>query len=168
VVISKEVLFRNLSRLGEEITSASVQADAWHQRSDAITSLAAFVGISVALVMGEGYEAADDWAALIACTVIVYNGCRVAKMAIGEVMDAAVPDELRRKVRDLALETPGVRSLGRCLIRKSGLGYFVELDARVDGGISVKEGHDVATALEKHLLGAGLAIQHISVHIEPA
>lgn len=167
VVVIKEVLFRNLSSLGHEITSSSVKADAWHQRSDAITSAAAFIGISVALIMGRGYESADDWAALVACGVIVFNGVAMAKASIGEVMDAAVPDEFRQKVREIALATPGVLSLGRCLVRKSGLSYIVEMDARVDGAITVEQGHDIATELEKRLMEGGLAIQHISVHIEP-
>jgi cation diffusion facilitator family transporter len=168
VVFVKEVLFRNLAKLSVDIASKAVEADAWHQRSDAITSAAAFVGISIALVMGPGYEAADDWAALLACAVIIYNGVRIAKSSIREVMDAAVPDEFRHKVGEIALSTPGITSLGRCLIRKSGLEYFVELDAEVDGAITVRQGHDIATALEKRLLEADLAIRHVSVHIEPA
>lgn len=167
VIVFKEVLFRRLFHLGHEITSTAVKADAWHQRSDAITSLAAFIGISVALWKGPGYEAADDWAALLACAVIAYNGFTIAKTSVSEVMDAAVPDEFHQKVRESALATPGVLSLGTCLVRKSGLGYIVEMDARVDGAITVKQGHDIADALEKRLLQAGLAIEHISVHIEP-
>lgn len=76
------------------MTSTAVKGDAWHHRSDAITSAAAFVGIAIALIGGKGYESADDWAALLACLIILFNGYRIFRAALDEIMDAAAPDTL--------------------------------------------------------------------------
>ena len=89
VVITKEIMFRTLHKTGHEIGSGAMQTDAWHHRSDSLTSAAAFIGISIALYAGKGYEAADDWAALFAAGVIAFNGIRLFRSAWTEVLDSA-------------------------------------------------------------------------------
>ncbi|MGB2959413.1 MAG: cation diffusion facilitator family transporter, partial [Bacteroidota bacterium] len=103
VVITKESLFRFVFSVGEEVQSTAVRTDAWHHRSDAITSAAAFVGISIALIGGSGYEAADDWAALFASAIIAYNAYRLFVPAFQEVMDAAPPSRIEKEVRIAAV-----------------------------------------------------------------
>lgn len=168
VIVTKESLFRFVLRVGNELTSTAVTGDAWHHRSDAITSVAAFVGISIALIGGEGYECADDWAALLACAVILYNGSQILRTALGEIMDAAQPDAVIKEIRGIAAAEPGVVRIEKCHARKSGLGLLVEIHVEVDGEISVRQGHAIAHGVSDRLKGSRLSIQHVIVHIEPA
>jgi len=167
VVIAKEAMFRFLHGVGQSIGSSAVQTDAWHHRSDALTSAAAFVGISVALIAGEGYESADDWAALLACTIIVFNGTRLFRRALSEVMDVAPPVETERRIRKVASEVDRVVSIDKCRVRKSGLVLFVEIHVVVDGDISVRAGHSIAHRVKDVLLATDLSIQDVDVHVEP-
>jgi cation diffusion facilitator family transporter len=109
VVLVKETLFRFVSRVGNELQSSAVRADAWHHRSDAITSAAAALGISIALVGGAGYEQADDWAAIFAAGVIAWNAYRLLRPTVSELMEEAPGDELTDQARTVALAVPGVR-----------------------------------------------------------
>lgn len=167
VVLTKEALFRRISRTGGKIGSQAVIADAWHHRSDSITSVAAFVGISVALIAGPGYESADDWAALVACLVILANGYRLLRIGLREISDVAPPPEVERRIRNLSSQVQGVQGIDKCRIRKSGLVYFVEIHVVVDGELSVRVGHNIAHNVKNRLLESSLAIQDVVVHVEP-
>lgn len=167
VVVVKEVLFRLIRNVGQDIGSRAVEADAWHHRSDAITSVAAFVGISVALVGGEGYEAADDWAALLACVVIGSNGARLLRPALAEIMDAAPPDHVVAAIRDAAAGVGGVDALDKCRVRKTGLNYYVDLHVRVDGAITVLEGHRIAHRVKDAVRANHPEVADVLVHVEP-
>jgi len=114
-----------MTQIGEELESSALKSDAWHHRSDALTSGAAFIGISIALVGGSGYEVADVWAALLACVVIMYNGVRLLIPALNEVMDGAAPDEIENQVREIASGVEGVVEIEKCRIRKSGINLDV-------------------------------------------
>lgn len=167
VIFLKEGMYRFLLKAGEKIGSLSLQADAWHSRSDALTSAAAFIGISIALIGGEGYESADGWAALFASVIIFINGGRILKAAVRDIMDAAVPAELEDQVRVIAGQGPGVLSIEKCRIRKSGLNFFVEIHIKVDGNISVTDGHQIAHRVKKTLCEADLLIADVLTHVEP-
>lgn len=168
VVLTKEALYRRLSRTGSDIGSQAVISDAWHHRSDSITSAAAFIGISVALIAGPGFESADDWAALVACVVILTNGYRLLRTALREISDAAPPPMVESAIRSLASSVDGVQGIDKCRIRKSGLVFFVEIHVTVDGDMPVREGHDIAHDVKDVLLDSSLTIQDVAVHIEPS
>lgn len=163
----KETFYRIVKRRGEQIHSTSVKADAWHHRSDAITSLAAFIGISVALLLGKGYESADDWAALFASGIILYNSYLIFRPALGEIMDEQLNDGLIEKIRELSKQVQGVIDTEKCLVRKTGMKYHVDLHMIVDAGITVKEGHHIAHALKDHLLKELTQIADVLIHVEP-
>ncbi|MCW5980662.1 MAG: cation transporter [Bryobacteraceae bacterium] len=167
VIVTKEVLFRYLSRTAARIESRSVGADAWHHRSDALTSAAAFIGISIALVGGPGYEAADDWAALFACGIIAFNGFRLMRGALRDVMDAAPPPAFEDQVREIAAAVAGVEHVDKCLARRSGFGYFVDMHIEVDGRVPVRDGHEIAHRVKDALTGSDLRILDASIHVEP-
>ncbi len=167
IIISKEILFRKMTRIGDELESSALKSDAWHHRSDALTSVAAFVGITIALVGGPGYEVADDWAALIACGIIVYNGIRLLLPALNEVMDGAPPDETEDQIRLIASSVEGVIEIEKCRIRKSGLGLLMDIHVVVDGDIPVNEGHQIGHDVKDRLLKSDLQITDVSIHIEP-
>ena len=167
VVATKESLFRFVFKVGVAVGSTAVKTDAWHHRSDAITSAAAFTGISVALIGGPGYESADDWAALFASIIIVFNAYRLLRPAIGEVMDVAPPSEIEAEIRKVASGVQGVVGLEKCYIRKMGFEFYVDLHVAVDGDISVRRGHEVAHCVKAAILVANPRIRNVLVHIEP-
>lgn len=167
VVLVKEFLFRYIIHVGERIQSTAVRADAWHHRSDAITSGVAFAGISIALAGGPGYESADDWAALVASAIIVVNAYILLRPAIAELTDAAPDCGVEAEVRNSALLVPGVSALEKCFIRKMGLEFYVDLHVMVDGGIPVREGHSIAHQVRDAIRTAVPRVAQVLVHIEP-
>jgi cation diffusion facilitator family transporter len=168
IVATKLWFSRRLQAAGKAEGSTALSVEAWHHYSDAITSGAAFIGIAIGVVGGKGWEAADDWAALIACAVIAFNGAGMINRALGDVMDTAVSMEFENEVRAVALGVPGVQALDKCRVRKSGLSHLVDIHVRVNGDLTVRAGHDIAHAVKDALLGsAPHAISDVSVHIEP-
>ena len=167
IIIWKEISFRLVLKKSKETNSSSLKADAWHHRSDAITSVAAFIGISIALILGKGYESADDWAALFASGFIVYNCYLIFRPALGEIMDEHLYDDLVVEIRKVALTVNGIKGTEKCFIRKAGMKYHVDLHAIVDANITVKEGHEIAHNLKDTLRKEILELGHVLIHIEP-
>jgi cation diffusion facilitator family transporter len=167
VIVIKEVLYRKVSQRGAEIGSMALESDAWHHRSDAITSAAAFVGITIALVGGDGYESADDYAALLACLVIAFNGIRVLGPAINEAMDVAPPPHIEQDVRLVALGVQGVRGLDKCRVRKMGVEFYVDIHVLVSGEMSVRDGHTIAHGVKDAVREQMPSVADVLVHIEP-
>ncbi len=167
IILVKEIFFRIVSKKGKETNSSSLQADAWHHRSDAITSVAAFIGISIALIGGEGYESADDWAALFASAFILYNAYLIFRPALGEIMDEHLHDEVIEKVRIISKKVDGVIDTEKCNVRKTGMHYFVDLHVIVNGQISVKEGHGIAHRIKEKVQEELPEIADVLVHVEP-
>jgi cation diffusion facilitator family transporter len=168
VIVVKEILFRYVNRIGRHVESTAVQTDAWHHRSDALTSAAAFIGISVALLGGEKWQSADDWAAVFACVVIAASGVRLLRPALYEIMDTAPRGQIIDLVRDAARAVPGVIEIEKLLIRKMGLSFYVDLHVKVNGAISVREGHHIAHAVKRAIQDSDRRIADVLVHIEPA
>jgi cation diffusion facilitator family transporter len=167
IIVWKEISYQLVIRKSRETNSSSLKADAWHHRSDAITSVAAFIGISIALLMGKGYESADDWAALFASGFILWNSYKIFRPALGEIMDEHLNDELIEEIRVFSLEVEGILGTEKCFIRKAGMNYHVELHAAVDGKITVNEGHALAHQLKDHLRTRLPQLGHVLIHIEP-
>ncbi|MEO8100615.1 MAG: cation diffusion facilitator family transporter [Acidobacteriota bacterium] len=167
VVLIKETLFRYVNRVADDISSIAVHADAWHHRSDAVTSGFAFIGISTALWLGPGYEAADDWAALAAAGIILYNAYHQIHPALHDLSDAAPPATIEQQVRSVAQTVSGVRALEKCFVRKMGFEYFVDLHVMVDADLSVRDGHAIAHATKDAILRAYPRITEVLIHIEP-
>lgn len=167
IIIWKEISFRIVIKKSKETNSSSLKADAWHHRSDEITSVSAFIGISIALYMGKGYESADDWAALFAAGFIFYNSFLIFRPALGEIMDENVYGEVEEKVRNVSKSVPGVMDTEKCLIRKIGMSYQVDLHAIVDSAITVKEGHEIAHLLKDTLKREIPELANVLIHVEP-
>ncbi len=167
VVAIKEFAYRFVARRGDATGSTSLKADAWHHRSDAITSLIAFIGISIAIVMGPGYETADDWAALVASGFIMYNAYLIFRPALGEIMDEQLHSELIEQIRAVCAATEGVVDTEKCYVRKSGLDYHVDLHLRVRGELSVREGHSIAHRAKRAIRDALPEILDVLIHVEP-
>jgi cation diffusion facilitator family transporter len=139
-----------------------------HHRTDAITSAAALVGISLALVGGQRFQAADNWAALFACAIIAYNGLLIFWPSLSDLMDTAPPKNIQEQVRNATLTVAGVEETEQCRVRKMGLEYYVDLHVKVDGAITVIEGHGIAHKVKDAVRQAVPEVADVLVHIEPA
>jgi cation diffusion facilitator family transporter len=168
VVVVKVWFSRRMTAAGDEAGSTALGIEAMHHWSDAVTSAAAFIGIAIALAGGKGWEAADDWAALFGCVVIAFNGIAMFNKALSDVMDTAVRADFETEIRGIALAVPGVQALDKVRVRKSGLSHLVDIQVRVHGELTVREGHDIAHAVKDALIASAKhAITDVSVHIEP-
>jgi cation diffusion facilitator family transporter len=167
VLIIKEFLFRHVGSVGEAISSVAVKSDAWHHRSDALTSAFAFVGISIALLGGPGWEAADGWAALCAALVILYNAWKQMQPAVLELADIAPDVSMEARVRAIAGRVPGILGLDKCFIRKMGFSFYVDLHVVVKGEMTVREGHLLSHKVEDEIREALPQVAEVLVHVEP-
>jgi cation diffusion facilitator family transporter len=168
IIAWKEISYRIVIKKSKETNSSSLKADAWHHRSDAITSIAAFIGISLALFMGKWWEAADDWAAIFAAGFILYNSYLIFRPAFWEIMDEHLYDELIESIRKVSLTVQWIEWTEKCFVRKSGMVYHIDLHATVDANISVKEGHDISHYLKDTLRQKIPELGHVLIHIEPS
>jgi len=167
IILIKEIFYRIVVARSKETNSSSLKADAWHHRSDAITSLTAAIGISIALILGKGYESADDWAALVASGIIFYNSYTIFRPALGEIMDENLYDDLIIRIREVSVTVKGIEGTEKCLVRKVGMRFHVDLHAIVNGNITVHEGHALAHLLKATLLKELPQLADVMIHIEP-
>ena len=167
VIAVKEFLFRRVFTVGSEVGSTAVKADAWHHRSDAITSAAAFVGISVAIVGGPGWQTADDWAAIVAAGIIFFNGTRILRPAIADLMDHAPESALTSSVEIAARSVAGVEAIEKLKMRKAGMGYFVDLHVQANPSISLRDAHILSGRVKSAIREAVPSVLAVLVHMEP-
>lgn len=167
IIIYKEFFYHYVKRKSKQTGSTSLKADAWHHRSDAITSLAAFIGIGLALILGEGYEKLDDWAALVASVTIVINAYFVFRPALGELLDEQKYDDLIDEVRIVSEKVNGVIDTEKCFIRKFGMRYVVDIHVRVSAELSVVEGHAIGHAVQDAIQDSFPEVEHVFTHVEP-
>ena len=168
VVIVKWFLSRRVLSVGDTLDSNALKGDAWHHFSDAITSAAAAIGISIALIGGKGYESADDWAALGACVIIVVNGGLILKRSFHDVLDGNVPNTIYETIKSQAVSVSGVENTEKCRIRKSGIDLFVEMHLRVDPLMAVADAHKISHEVKALLISQNARIKDVTIHIEPA
>lgn len=167
VIATKETLFRRMIRRADALGSNAIRAEAWHHRSDAITSVAALIGISVALIGGPGWASADNWAALLSCVIIIRNGVAMARRSIGEVLDEQISPEILARIAVVADSVPGVTGSEKTRVRRSGTNLIADLHIRVSGHLTVHEGHRISHAVKDALIGGGFHLADVTVHIEP-
>ncbi len=168
VIIIKETLFRFVNRAGRSLDSTAIVTDAWHHRADAITSVAAFLGISIALLGGAEWQRADAYAALFACVIIATTGARLLGPALAEILDTAPSGDIVTRIQQAARAVPGVYDLDKCFVRKMGVNYYVDLHVQVNGAVSVREGHELAHQVKDAIRATDGRIADVLVHIEPA
>jgi cation diffusion facilitator family transporter len=167
VIIIKETLFRFVLHESETVESSAVETDAWHHRSDAITSAAAFLGISISLIGGKGYEAADNWAAVAAAAVIAWNGWRLLLPAVNELMDRSPDRKLIEQIRAVAEKIPGVDGVEKCFVRKMGYQFFVDMHVEVDPQMTVENSHRIGHLVKNKVRAEIPSVRDVLVHIEP-
>jgi cation diffusion facilitator family transporter len=167
VVVVKEILFRFVSREAGSVQSIVVYADAWHHRSDAVTSLAAAIGITFALLGGPELSFADDAAAIVAGLIIASNGWKLLGPALNELMDAAPGVALVAQIKTAASQVAGVQRIEKCIVRKAGFEYFVDMHVEVDPQWTVRQAHEIAHQVKNRVREAVPSVHDVLVHIEP-
>jgi cation diffusion facilitator family transporter len=167
VIPVKEVLYRRIIRIGEETGSTAVKADAWHHRSDAITSGAALIGIGVATLGGPGWESADDWAALLAACVIAVNGVLLLRPAINDLMDRMPEGPILSQIAAVAQGVSGVRAIEKLRVRKVGTEYFVDLHVQADETMPLQDAHVLSGKVKGAIRGAVPGVAGVLIHMEP-
>jgi cation diffusion facilitator family transporter len=168
VVAIKEGLFRFAYKVGSETGSHAVRTDAWHHRSDAITSLAAAVGITIALVGGKGWETADAWAALFASAIIIVTGWRMLRPAVEELMDQSPASGLVEETIQVAESHAGVYRIEKLLMRKMGLYFVADMHLEVHPEMTVRESHALAHDVKEDVQRRFPQIIEMTIHVEPA
>lgn len=167
VILVKESLYRFTSHIAATVDNRAVAADAWHHRSDVITSFAAAIGISVAILGGPGFEAADDWAAIAAACVIAWNGARLLRPALNDLMDRSPNREIIEQIKKIGEAVPDVARIEKCLVRKMGYQYFVDMHVEVDPQMTVQRSHQIAHDVKNKIRAQFPRVHDVLVHIEP-
>jgi cation diffusion facilitator family transporter len=167
VIAVKELLYRRIARVGDEVGSTAVKTDAWHHRSDAITSAAAFGGIAIALWGGPGWEAADDWAALVAAAVVATNGIRMLSPAVHDLMDRVPGGDVSARIASAALDVPGVLAIEQLRVRGSGLDHAVDLHVQADPALSLHDAHVLSGRVKTAIRQAVPTAVSVLIHMEP-
>ncbi len=167
VVVVKWLISRRVEQVGSEIDSTAVKADAWHHLSDAVTSTAAFIGISIALWGGPGWEPADDWAALAAAAVIAYNGIAILRTALRDLMDATPGGEILGEIRRVAESVPDVRAIEKLHVRRSGMNYHAAIHVQASPSLSLADAHALGGRVKAAIQQALPQVNRVLVHMEP-
>ena len=165
-IVVKEALFRRTRAIGKRIHSSALIANAWHHRSDALSSIPALVAV-IAAAANPKWAFLDSVGALIVALLILKVAWDIAAPALSELTEQGASKEDLHEISDLALSIPGVCSIHRLRTRRVGAGWFVDLHAEVNGNMSVRESHDIATAVQHRLLEEGPSVADVTVHIEP-
>jgi cation diffusion facilitator family transporter len=167
VVVIKELLYRKVFTVGTQVGSTAVRADAWHHRSDAITSAAAFIGISISIIGGRGWEPADDWAALVASLIIFYNGANILRPAVSDLMDHAPETSVVQQLLAAAGSVEGVQATEKLKVRKAGMGFYVDIHVQADPGMSLYDAHILSRRVKSAMRAAVPAVLGVIIHMEP-
>jgi cation diffusion facilitator family transporter len=167
VILVKEGLFRFVIREGKDTDNAAVKTDAWHHRSDAITSLGAAIGITVALIGGPKYVVADDVAAIFAAFIVGWSGWLLLRPALSELMDRSADPGVIEQIRKMASGIEGVANVEKCFARKAGHLLFVEMHVEVDPQMTVRRSHEIAHAVKDKIREVMPAVRDVLIHIEP-
>jgi cation diffusion facilitator family transporter len=167
VMAIKGLLSRRIGAVGSEIGSTAVRTDAQHHFSDALTSAAAFIGISIAVIRGPGWEAADDWAALAAAAVIAVNAVLLLRPAVEDLMDRSPEPDVVGAIRSTAEAVPGVRAIEKLAVRRVGLAYRAVVHVQADPAMSLHDAHALGTTVSRAIHNSVPAMQSVIVHMEP-
>lgn len=167
IILIKEFFYYRLKQKSKETKSSTLKAEAWHHRSDSISSFAALIGIGIAINFGKGFEIADDIAAIVAAILIIYNAYLIFRPAFGEMMDEQFHDELISEIRTIASKHRYVKGTEKCYVRKVGLSFWIDLHLLVDGNLTVHQGHQIAHQVKDTIKNQIDNIKEVLIHVEP-
>lgn len=166
-IVVKEVLYHYTVKRGKALGSSSVVANAWHHRSDALSSIGTAIGIGGAIFLGEQWRILDPIAAVIVSLFIIKVAVELFKPCIEELLERSLPAEMEQKILDIILSTPQVSSPHHLRTRRIGSYIAIEVHIRMDGQTSLSEAHQVASDIERRLKAEFGESTHIGIHMEP-
>jgi cation diffusion facilitator family transporter len=166
-IVGKEGLYRWTAAIGRRIGSPAVVANAWHHRSDGLSSVPAALAVLAVKLLGRDWMFIDHVGAVIVSLLILRAAWRIVSPALGELIDVGASEEKRAEIRKIALATDGVREVHKVRTRYSGSSLQVDLHVRVDGTLSVRQGHDISERVKERLVSEGPAVLDVVVHLEP-
>lgn len=166
-IASKEWLYRFTVKSGQQLNSQAVMANAWHHRSDAISSIGTLIGIAGAMFLGEKWRILDPIAAIVVSILIIKSGYDIVKPCISELLEASLPDDKEKEIENLVLGVPGIELIHNLRTRRIGNGIAVDLHAKMDGNMSLSEAHEKATAAENEIKRVFGNNSIINIHMEP-
>ncbi len=165
-VVVKESLYRWTRQAGEKCRSSAVIANAWHHRSDAMSSIPALLSI-VGSIMLPGMAFLDRLGAVVVALFILQAAHKIMLPGLKELVDTSADDEICTEIKEIAVQMPGVRDIHRLRARLSGARLYVDLHMVVDGDISVRQGHDIAGAVKSRIINSDLQVVDVVIHLEP-
>lgn len=166
-IVFKEILYQYTARVGRQVQSAAVVANAWHHRSDALSSIGTAIGIGGAIYLGEKWRVLDPMAAVAVSFFIIKVSVKLLKPCIDELTEKSLPDEVEDEIISVAEHTPGVSGVHNLRTRRIGNHYAIEMHVRMDGHLTLYEAHNNASAIEKELKRIYGADTHVGIHVEP-
>lgn len=166
-IVLKEIIYQYTNHKAKQLDSEAMRANAWHHRSDALTSVAAAIGIGCAIFCGEKWVVFDPIASIIVAAFILKVAVDLMRNALGELMEKSLPDEVENEILDIVRSVPEVSEPHDLRTRRIGNHYAIELHILMDGNLSLKSTHDKATEIEKRLKERYGEETHVAVHVEP-
>ena len=166
-VVLKELVYQYTVRRGRKLDSPAVEANAWHHRSDALSSLGTLLGIGGAILLGDRWTVLDPMAGLVVSIFILRVAWKLLKQGFDELMEASLPDEVEREILSVVSSFPDVRDPHHLRTRRIGSRYAIELHIRMDGRLTLAEAHERTREIERALKGRFGESTHITLHVEP-
>ena len=166
-IVLKEWIFRATRKVANEVKSKALEANAWHHRSDALSSVGTAIGIGGAVMLGDGWAILDPIAAIVVCVLIIVTAFRIIRQASGELLEESLPKETEDRIEQIVYQDTLVSDIHKLHTRRIGNIIAIEMHLRMPAGITLAESHVHATAIEQSLkteFGKGT---HIMLHIEP-
>ncbi|MDE6239270.1 MAG: cation diffusion facilitator family transporter, partial [Muribaculaceae bacterium] len=155
------------AKKGREVNSQAVIANAWHHRSDAISSIGTFLGIAGAMFLGEDWRILDPAAAIVVSLFIIKSGYDIMKPSIDELLEASLPEEQEAEITRIVTAIPGIKNIHNLRTRRIGNEIAVDLHAKMDGNLSLSAAHAIATLAEKAIKQRFGENSFINIHMEP-
>ncbi len=163
----KEWAYRFTARVGRRLDSPAVVANAWHHRSDALSSVGTAIGIGGAMALGSQWTVLDPIAAVIVSLLIIMQAVKQIRQSSDELLEKSLPDDVERRIKDIVLEEEGASDIHHLCTRRIGSAVAMEMHVRMPGGMTLAESHERATAIERRLRAEFGQRTHISLHVEP-
>lgn len=167
-IASKEWLYHYTAKAGKEVNSQAVVANAWHHRSDAISSGGTLVGIAGAMFLGDRWRILDPIAAIVVSFFIIKSGYDIMRPAINDLLEASLSEAEEKQILELLNAIPGIENVHNLRTRRIGNDIAVDLHAIMDGNMTLADAHDIATQAEKAIREKFGANSLVNIHMEPA
>ena len=166
-IVLKEWMFRITRKVAREVDSPAVEANAWHHRSDALSSVGTAIGIGGAVLLGSKWAVLDPIAALVVSVFIVVQAAKILSDAIGQLMEKSLPRDVEQRICEIVYEEEGTSDIHHLRTRKIGSQISIELHVRMNGSLTLREVHGKSIAIEKRLRAAFGDSTYINRHVEP-